>query len=105
LWHSGYSGAPDLPQRGQCDCADYDHSMNGESHVHRPVGATVFTELPGAIEWVDDPHPFGVYPGRISDAFLRQDRIAWASLPKPIDQEIVGSAITLRAEEIGILGS
>ena len=58
-----------------------DQTMRGgrvtrpERHVHRPVGAGVLPELPGAVEWIDDPGPCGVDATGVVGPFLGEDGV------------------------------
>ncbi|BCB80034.1 hypothetical protein Pflav_064440 [Phytohabitans flavus] len=78
--------------------------------MDRPVGPTLFGELAGAVERIDDPDPLGLQPcGRLGTVtlgpclpgvvvFLRQHRVGWAPPPKLGADQVVGELVAGRLE-------
>ena len=66
--------------------------------MHGPVRAARFTELPGSVEWVDDPHTLGYEPARVVRAFLGKHRVRGAAVRQRPRDELVRAAITLVAQ-------
>ena len=65
--------------------------------MHGPVDASRLAELAGAVEWIDDPHPFGVEPARVLAALLGEHRVIGS-----MDGELVGQVL-LRDRVAGVL--
>ena len=58
-----------------------------------PVGAAGDGELPGAVEWIHDPHSAVLKPTAVVHRLLRQHHVFWAVLLEGIGDEVVASGI------------
>jgi hypothetical protein len=70
--------------------------------VDRPVGPAGLGELPGAVERVDDPHPFGREPGRVVPALLGEHRVPGTQPGQLGDEQLVRAAVAGRLQRRGI---
>ncbi len=55
------------------------HAVGDQGNVNGPVDPGWFGELPGAVEWVDDPHPIGAQPPTAVGPLLGQHGVVGAS--------------------------
>ena len=79
----GYRARDELPRLPQRD-------------MDRPVVASQFGELPGAVERVDDPHPLGGQPDGAVGTLFGQHRVTRALGGKRFHQEVVGALVPRR---------
>ena len=69
-----------------------------ERDVDRPVGAPGLAELPGAIQWVHDPHPVGGQPRRVVLALLGQHRVTGPARGQLGGEELVRKPVSRFAQ-------
>ena len=82
--------------RGQRDRAGDQFAGLPQRDMHRPVVASEFGELPGAVERVDDPHPLGGQSDRIVGAFLGEHRVTGPLGGQRRHQEVVRPLVPRR---------
>jgi len=70
--------------------------------MDRPVGSPLLTELPGAVERIDDPHSVRRQAGGIVLLFLGDDRIIRAMRVQLPHQMVGGLAITAVTSLVGV---
>ncbi len=91
-----------MPCAGKRDRTGHEFPGLPQRHVHRPVGAALFGELPGAVERVDDPHPPRGEPHRIVDALFGEHGIVGPFGRQRRHQEVVGPLV---AGGLAVLGA
>ena len=96
--------AEHLAGRGQRDGAGDGSAAHHEGDVDGPVAAGRLAELAGAVEGVDDPHPFGVEAGRIVLRLLRQNRVTRAVLGQRREQHLVRPPVAVVPDRLHVGG-
>src|SRR6266545_5605364 len=102
-WGGGRGGGGERGTSGrEGDGAGGEAAALDEGDVDGPVGAVAFTELAGAVEGVDDPHPVGVEAGGGVDGLLGEDGVVGAVLGEAGEEQLVGAAVAFVLERLAL---
>jgi hypothetical protein len=70
--------------------------------VHGPVGPARFAEFACAVEWIDDPDPFGREAHRIVGALLGEHGVVGVGGRERGHDELVRRPVALGAQVLGV---
>ena len=93
-----------FPHRGQGDRRIGDRAVRAavalpQRHVHGPVVAALPGEFAGSVQRVNDPDPVGLQPFQVVVGLFAEHRVARTLGVQPLEQQRIGLAVALVAEQ------
>ena len=96
--------AVELPRRRQGDRGVGDRTVGAavtlpQRHVYGPVVASRHGEFACSVQRIDDPDPVGLQPGQVVVGLFAEHRVARALDAQPLQQQRIGLAVALIAQQ------